>query len=154
MSTRPDRLRRNDGLPTNTPEYFAWRAMIKRCNSPAWHRWYGGRGITVCARWRESFAAFLADVGARPGAGYSLDRVDNDRGYEPDNVRWATRREQMRNTRANRRITVGGTTRTLAEWAERAGLRPHAVLDRVKRGWAIEEAVTTPKHARGDGRFE
>lgn len=90
---------------SNTPEYEAWLAMIQRCTNPKNPRWkdYGGRGITVCERWRASFDDFRADVGARPSAEYSIDRIDNDKGYEPGNCRWATRAEQMANRRVSRR---------------------------------------------------
>ena len=81
-----------------TPEYRAWESMVQRCTNPKHAKWktYGGRGIAVCDRWR-SFAAFLEDMGLRPSTEHSLDRKDNDRGYEPGNCRWATRKEQMRN---------------------------------------------------------
>lgn len=83
------------------PEYTAWTSMKNRCTNPKCQRYkiYGGRGIKVCARWTESYEAFLADVGRRPGAGYSIDRIDTDGDYEPGNVRWATRSEQMLNRR-------------------------------------------------------
>lgn len=85
----------------NTPEYVAWNAMVQRCtreSHPAFKN-YGKRGITVCAEWRHDFSAFLAHIGQRPSADYSLDRIDNERGYEPGNVRWATYDVQMRNRR-------------------------------------------------------
>lgn len=86
---------------TRTPEYNAWDGLIQRCTNPNQRGWmdYGGRGITVCDRWRESFPAFLADMGEKPEpkAQYSIDRIDNDRGYEPDNCKWATRSEQQKN---------------------------------------------------------
>jgi hypothetical protein len=90
--------RRTHGM-SSTPEYFAWAAMLSRCHNPANPRYddYGGRGITVCDRWRADFAAFLADVGRRPSPAHSLDRIDNDRGYEPGNCRWATAYVQARN---------------------------------------------------------
>lgn len=84
-----------------TPEYRAWRRMIYRCENPAYDHFdrYGGRGISVCNRWRESFEVFLAGMGERPGPEYSLDRYpDNDGDYEPGNCRWATRSQQMHNT--------------------------------------------------------
>jgi len=82
------------------PLYWRWLAMVKRCTSPRDPFWesYGGRGITVCERWRD-FAAFLSDVGEPPTPQHSLDRIDNNRGYEPDNVRWATPLEQRHNRR-------------------------------------------------------
>lgn len=85
---------------SRTPEYRAWLNLIQRCENPRekdFHH-YGGRGISVWPEWRASFAVFFTAVGRRPSPRHSLDRIDNDRGYEPGNVRWATQSEQMRNT--------------------------------------------------------
>lgn len=89
---------------TGTSIYLAWKSMITRCYYQKYsgYKNYGGRGITVCDRWRTSFENFLADVGQKPTAQHSLDRINNDGHYEPSNVRWATRTEQNRNTRRNK----------------------------------------------------
>lgn len=86
------------------PLYIVWAQMIKRCERPGdrSYKYYGARGIRVCARWRNSFSAFLADVGDRPAPGMSLDRKDNDGDYEPGNVRWATKSDQAKNRRPQR----------------------------------------------------
>lgn len=92
------------GNPTHgmsdAPEYEIWCGMVRRCTNPNNHAWprYGGRGITVCDRWRESFETFLADVGPRPSDKHSIDRINNDGNYEPGNCRWATAREQVQNS--------------------------------------------------------
>jgi hypothetical protein len=87
-----------------TKEYRAWRAMIYRCYYPNNGKWehYGGRGITVCTRWRKSYPTFLRDVGRAPSPQHSLDRKDNDGDYKPSNVRWATKKEQAQNRRKRR----------------------------------------------------
>jgi hypothetical protein len=130
---------------SGTPEYNTWSAMIARCESegnPAWS-WYGGRGIKVCPRWRRSVVAFYLDVGPRP-EGHSLDRIDNNGNYEPGNVRWATHREQMRNTSRNKLITAHGKTKTQLDWARATGIDPALIHRRLKRGWKPGAAVNTP----------
>lgn len=117
--------------------------MIRRCADPrvACYPRYGGRGITVCKRWFRSFEAFQADMGLRPVGG-SLERIDNSRGYEADNCRWATRIEQQNNRRDNRRITFAGETRTLTEWGRVLGIPPHTLQTRLSRGWTVERAFS------------
>lgn len=121
-----------------TPEYNAWQAMKNRClnpNVPAYKN-YGGRGIKVCNRWIDSFVNFLSDVGPRP-KGMDLDRINNDGNYEPQNVRWASRKTNIRNTRANRLITINGITKCAAQWAEDIGAHDrHLLLHRIRRGWS------------------
>jgi hypothetical protein len=130
-----------------TPEYRTWSCMKCRCynpNDPGYPR-YGAKGIAVCDRWRNSFANFLADMGPKPeGGGWSLDRKDGTKGYSPDNCRWATATQQSRNRgEANRWVTYGGETLTLAEWAERLDMNGSTLAKRLKR-WPIERAMTTP----------
>lgn len=137
-------IRRQYHGKVKTPEYNSWRGMIERCERKA-HRGYadyGGRGIKVCDRWRNSFPAFLADMGAKPGPGYSIERRENAKGYEPGNCFWATRKEQNRNKRNNRLITIDGQSKTAPEWAEIAGVAAATILCRIDRdGLTPEEAI-------------
>lgn len=133
-----------------SPEHETWRQIKSRCtnpDSPSYHR-YGGRGIAVCERWASSYEAFLEDMGRRPSPDHSIDRIDNDRGYEPGNCRWATQVEQARNTSFNHRVTAFGVTRVLMEWASIAGLHYETLRHRLLRGWHPEKALTGPRRAR------
>lgn len=134
-----------------TPEYRIWWGFICRCTKPNHPRYadYGGRGIKVCDRWLKSFAAFYADMGERP-AGLSLDRIDNDGPYSPENCRWTTTTEQRRNNRHIRPLTVNGETMLLVDWAKRVGIDPSRITDRIKEGWTVEDAVTTPVRIQGE----
>lgn len=127
-----------------TPEYVAWVDMRGRCFNPRNKSFkdYGGRGIGVDARWCESFEAFLADVGPRPSPKHTLERVNNDRGYVPTNVRWATRAEQNANRRFNRMITFNGRTLHLSGWARQLGVSVKTLGGRIRSGWPIERALT------------
>jgi hypothetical protein len=130
------------------PEYRTWVRMKNRCynaNTAGFHR-YGGRGITVCERWRKSFKSFLADVGHKPSAAYSLDRIDNNGNYELGNVRWATFDVQCNNRRGNRPLTVNNKTQGVSAWAKALGCAPHIITMRLKRGWPVELAVSTPSN--------
>jgi hypothetical protein len=112
---------------------------------------YANKGVTVCKRWRESFLAFLEDMGKRPSSKHSLDRYPNRTGnYEPGNCRWATASQQNRNYSRNRFITVHGKTMTLVEWSELTGIKREAIADRLNRGWEPERAVspTQERHYR------
>lgn len=128
-------------------EYGIWQGMLERCYRPGSQAYanYGGRGITVCDRWRSSFEAFLADMGRRPSPDHSVDRKDNDGPYSPDNCRWATQVEQANNTRANHLVTAHGRTQTIAQWARELGIGWNAIGERLKAGWSPEEAVSTPR---------
>ncbi len=136
-----------------SPEYKAWCAMNARCSNPNDRRYadYGARGITVCVRWRHDFSAFLADMGRRPGPGYSIDRINNDRGYSPSNCRWATTKQQNRNYSRNHRLTWSGRTLTIVEWAEEIGVPWATVWSRVRAGWPIARVLTTPRQGGWGG---
>lgn len=109
---------RNHGF-SHTPVYYVWQSMIQRCHDPANKSFprYGGKGIQVCQEWRESFVAFMSYMGPRP-EGLTLDRIDSKGNYEQGNVRWATYKQQARNTSRNHLHTIDGVTRCLAEWCE------------------------------------
>ena len=108
---------------SKTPEYQAWQSMKKRCLNPNYHRYsdWGGRGIAVCDRWKNSFQNFFLDMGSRPTAKHSLDRIDNNADYSSENCRWATKAEQANNTRYNRLITIGCVTLTIVQWEKKNG---------------------------------
>jgi hypothetical protein len=116
--------------------------MKRRCFNPTvkHHINYGGRGIGVCSRWLK-FENFFADMGRCP-AGMSLDRKDNDLGYNPTNCRWATPKEQARNRRSNRLVSVDGRQITISEAAELAGKSKATIRGRLNRGWSIERAMS------------
>lgn len=130
-----------------TPEYQAWRAMLSRCqnkNVPN-HPGYGGRGIRVCERW-QVFENFISDMGRRPSPAHSLDRIDNDGNYEPENCRWATNTVQQRNKRNAVLVTWAGETLPVREWEDRLGFRKELLYGRLKKGWSVERAMTEPVH--------
>lgn len=126
------------------PIYNVWQRMIARCYGTYCTSYprYGGRGIKVCDRWRNSFEAFLADMGERP-SGTELDRIDNDGDYEPSNCRWVTRSQNSRNRSSSRFLTMNGVTLTVIEWAERLGLKAQAIYTRLYRGKSDAEALAT-----------
>jgi hypothetical protein len=128
-----------------TPTYKSWSGMIQRCTNSRDKAFpeYGGRGITVCSRWRKSFLVFLSDMGECP-PGLSLERRDNNQGYKPNNCYWATRKEQCNNRRSNIVLTYHGKTHTVTQWAERLGMKNDCLLSRLKLGWSVEKTLTTP----------
>jgi len=127
-----------------TPIYEIWCGMIKRCsnkNSNSYHN-YGGRGISVCDEWLK-FDNFYRDMGDRP-ENASIDRINMNGNYEPGNCRWATRKEQSRNTRSNNLVEFNGETKCLTEWAEQVGVKVATLWNRLNSGWDIDKALTTP----------
>lgn len=129
-----------------TPEYRAWQQMRLRCIDPehAAYPSYGGRGITVCERWLSSPSTFLADMGPKPSPLHEIDRVDNAKGYSPENCRWATRKQNDRNRRSNRVLEFRGERRCVAEWCDLLGLNTSAVVKRLDAGWPVEKTLSTP----------
>jgi hypothetical protein len=134
--------KRTHGM-TDTPEYRVWQHVITRCYNPNAdkYEYYGGRGISVCARWRESFSAFLEDMGPRPSPKHQLDRKDNDGNYEKANCRWATRIEQANNKRSNHLLTLDGRTQSVASWGRELGISGRTIITRLRRGWTVDRAL-------------
>lgn len=126
------------------PTSQTWRSMLSRCNPEKAEQNpnYSGRGISVCERW-QSYDNFLADMGERPD-GLSIDRIDNNGNYEPDNCRWATRTEQARNTRANVLYEYMGRHMCIAEIAEAAGIQRAVLQGRLDSGWPLQRAISEP----------
>jgi hypothetical protein len=129
-----------------SPEYVTWVSMKQRCYNPKFKSFkhYGGRGITVCESWRQDFRNFLKNVGAKPSPRHQLDRIDNNKGYYPGNVRWATPNEQSRNRRSTVFLTFRGECKPLITWCEQLGISRLLVAKRVRTGWEHEKALTTP----------
>lgn len=127
-----------------TTEYAIWRLMLARCGNPKHKSFaqYGGRGITVCERWRASFSAFYEDMGDRPSMKHSLGRIDNNKGYEPTNCRWETPWQQANNRSTNRILTLGQTSLTIAEWGRKLGISRHVLSGRLRYGWSVERTLT------------
>ena len=127
-------------------EYQCWQDMIQRCHNPSNKAWgdYGKRGIYVCERWKESFVNFFEDMGQRPD-GMSLDRINNDGPYAPENCRWATTKTQNRNRRDCIFIDYLGKRQTIIEWAEETGIDRRTILSRFKKGLPPEAIFSQTK---------
>jgi hypothetical protein len=125
--------------------YKIWQGMLARCHNKNSDKYelYGARGIEVCKRWRESFESFVADMGD-PESNQTIDRIDSNGNYEPSNCRWADCMQQNNNKRTNKRITIDGVTKTVAEWVRSSpGINYTTVTERLSRGWAPKDAVFT-----------
>ena len=144
---RPERARTNKTKPgmSGTNEYEIWRRMKARCSNKNLDdfRLYGGKGIIVCEAWKNSFDAFIRDMGKRPSIGHSIDRINSGGNYEPKNCRWATPKEQARNTSRNRFHIVKGERMTITEAIERygEGQNPGTVKWRISEGQSAEHAL-------------
>ena len=131
--------------------YRRWVGIITRCydqNAENYER-YGGRGVTVCDRWRESFVNFLSDMGNIPFPGAQIERKDNNGPYSPDNCVWSTRKRQARNRRTTRMLTHNNKTQCMADWADELGIPMRTIARRINGdGWSIEKALSTPIDTR------
>ena len=133
-----------------TPEHTIWRSMKQRCldkNHRA-YRLYGARGIAICSQWLD-FRVFLQDMGKRPSPRHSLDRIDNDGPYAPENCRWATSTQQVSNRRVTVKLSHNGQTRTMREWAAITGISYGTLLSRRHYGWSDARILTEPIGAAG-----
>jgi hypothetical protein len=131
-----------------TKEYRCWVFAKHRCfntNSKVYDL-YGGRGIKMCSEWANDFECFLCDVGHAPSDKHELDRIDTNGNYEPNNCRWATRKEQMRNIRTNHLLSMGNKTKTIAEWSEITGINSSTLYSRKHYGWNDEECLKGKKN--------
>jgi hypothetical protein len=133
-------------MTRSAAEYRVWARIIQRCTDSNDHRFhhYGGRGITVCDRWRHSFPAFYADMGPRPTPTHTIERINNNGHYEPANCVWLPRSAQSRNKRDNRPLTFRGRTQLLTDWANELGINKTTLFLRLKRGWSVERTLTAP----------
>ena len=147
---------RQNGLSTSRL-YNVWAGIKKRCFSETYYAYknYGGRGITMCDEWKNSFLSFYEwAVSNGYEYGLSIDRIDNDGNYEPSNCRWATRKTQDNNKRQNHFVEHNGESLSLAMWQERTGIRQETIRRRLKMGWSAEKALTTKTGERHNNRLE
>lgn len=135
---------------TKSPEYKAWRGIRERCTNPALRSYsdYGGRGISICPEWADSFAEFYRHVGDRPSPHHTIERINNEGNYEPGNVKWATMHDQARNKRNTKLLTLNGMTKCQADWARMFGVDPTVIQSRLSRGWPVADAITIPPQPR------
>ncbi len=126
-----------------TPEYRTWSNMKNRCTNPKYelyHR-YGGRGITVCDEWVNSFETFLKDMGKKPSKQHSIDRINNDLGYSKDNCKWSTKTEQANNTKNAIIVEIDGVIKPLSYWCKEKNLNKSTILMRISRGVSPQDAI-------------
>lgn len=132
---------------TKSPEFKIWSGMKRRCLNPkaSGYENYGARGITICKEWETSFETFYKDIGPRPEGLFSIDRIDNNKGYYKENCRWATRAEQNNNQRSNHRVSYNGKILNLTQWSKELGIARRTLWARLEvYGWTVEKAFTTP----------
>lgn len=156
--TDPTRTRQWRNGAGDVSWYSRWAGIVRRCTDPRSHKYhnYGARGITVAPQWVASVETFIrdliAEIGDVPFPGAQLDRINNDGNYEPGNVRWATRQDQMGNTRLTRYLELNGERLSVSEWSRRTGKSKSCLFHRIKIGWSDEAVLTTPVAKRGGAR--
>lgn len=140
---------------SRTSTYRSFYNMLHRCYRESHKNYdsYGGRGITVCDRWVNSFENFLEDMGEKPN-GMTLDRIDNDKSYSPDNCRWANSKDQSRNTSRNVNLSLNGKTQCRVDWEIDLGISSNTIKSRIERlGWSVTKALTTPVQVQYNRRI-
>lgn len=134
----------------HTDLYGVWHGMMLRCHTKSYraYKWYGARGIIVCDHWHkyENFRDWANQNGYQKGL--TIERINNNKGYSPDNCRWATTKEQQNNRRSNHLVTYNGETHNITQWGEITGLGFDTIARRLKNGWSIEDTLTKPKRIR------
>jgi hypothetical protein len=135
---------------TGCSEYNSWCGIIQRCTNPnnESYKHYGGRGISVCDRWRYSYDNFLSDMGKKPGKGYSLDRKEVNGNYEPGNCRWATKKQQADNKRTTVYIVLNNEKLNLSDWSKKTGLSRSLIGMRIRRGMTPEKILANTRYGR------
>jgi len=130
----------------NTSEYRYWAAMKQRCYSPknAYYHLYGGRGVSVCDQWKNSFTAFIEDMGQKPTPKHTIDRIDTNGNYEPGNCRWATAYQQANNQRNTILVEFNGKTQSTSEWSKEVGISKNTIYTRIRNGWTVKDTLTKP----------
>jgi hypothetical protein len=129
---------------TKTREYATWCRIRERCYNPQYHsyKYYGGRGIKVCERWLECFENFFEDVGPRPSVKHSLERINNNGDYSPENCQWATKIQQANNKRNIKKYEFNGELKTIANWARVVRIQKGTIFWRIRNGWSMKDALT------------
>ena len=129
-----------------------WHGIKQRCLNPNNHayKYYGGRGIKICDRWRDNLSNFLDDMG-HPAEGMTIDRIDNNGNYEPSNCRWASRANQMSNRRVNRFLEFDGKRQTAMQWATELGIPHQTIYQRINLGWPVEKILLPEKQINKSG---
>lgn len=147
INTNPKYIRNKKHGMTDTPLYYIWCSIKQRCNNKNNSKWdiYGGKGIKICPEWENNFNAFMEwALNNNYKTGLTIDRINGDKNYCPENCRWVTYKEQNRNLKSNVNITFNGITKCINEWADFLGINKNTLYRRFYKGWSVEKALTTP----------